>query len=555
MKNLKNPVCVVLSAAMLACGWLETTGLVMLGAFVPLLVLAGRHGASKRDFWRMAGWMALFIALWYALTIWWVWLATPAGPIAATFFAWIYTGGAFMLWFFISKRAPKALSYTVFVSAWMTGEWIYNTNQASFPWLAVGNGFAHDTWAVQWYEWTGAYGGTLWVLVTSILIYEFLIVRTHRRVKNWLAPALAVAIPIAVSLIVYATYDEPTRTTKVTIVQPDIDPWGEKFVVTQAEQTANLVKLVSEAPADTRFIVMPETAISENLVEGNLAASSSLAALRAAAGEHAPGATTVVGATTIRLYGDRQATATAQNRDDMGGWYDHFNASLAIDPTGRIDIHHKAKMVIGAEMMPTWWWIRGLQRLVANLDFYAGQYGYGTVRTVFENAGSGHSGGGNAHCGGNTHSGFDSGAENPDDKVFAGAGICWESVYGEYFSEFVQGGAEVLFIITNDGWWGDTPGHRQHFDFARLRAIETRRAIARSANTGRSGFITSRGDVRQTMEWAERGTLTADVALNRRVTLFTRLGDWPCRLSALVLGLSVLYFIAYGVRRKNLLVK
>jgi apolipoprotein N-acyltransferase len=124
-------------------------------------------------------------------------------------------------------------------------------------------------------------------------------------------------------------------------------------------------------------------------------------------------------------------------------------------------------------------------------------------------------------------------------------------VYGEYFTDFVQNGAEVLFIITNDGWWRDTPGHRQHFDFARLRAVETRRAIARSANTGRSGFITSRGDVRETLEWEERGTITADVALNRRTTLYVRFGDWICRISLLVLGLSVLYFIAYRIRKKD----
>ncbi len=196
-------------------------------------------------------------------------------------------------------------------------------------------------------------------------------------------------------------------------------------------------------------------------------------------------------------------------------------------------------MVIGAEMMPDWWWVKGLEKLVSGLEFYAGHYGYGTVRTVFSNDG------------GSALGAIDEGA----DPIFAGAGICWESVYGEYTSEFVRGGAEVLFIITNDGWWYNTPGHRQHFDLARLRAVETRRAIARSANTGRSGFITSRGDVRETLEWEERGTITDEVALNRRMTLFVRFGDWPARISMLVLGLSILYFIAYRIRKRNLIVK
>ncbi len=521
MKNLQNFVLVALAAVMMAFGWLELTGLVMLGGFVPLLILASRYDRSRRSFWKMTGWTMLFIALWYALTIWWVWYATPAGPIAATFFACVYTGLPFMLWFWISKRAPKALSYTVLVSAWTVGEWIYNNNQASFPWLNIGNGFAHDIWAVQWYEWTGVYGGTVWVLITSILIYEFLIVR---RPRKWLPPVLAVLIPVIVSLTIYFTYDEPERTAKVTIVQPNIDAW-QKGDISQEEQTKNLVELAAEAPLDARFIVMPETAIDESLVEGRLAQSVSLAALRNTVAEHSPQATIVVGATTYKFYGTDRETETARGNDETG-WYDHYNTSLAIDPAGKIDIHHKAKMVIGAEMMPTWWWVRGLQKLFDDAAFYAGHYGYGTVRTVFEN-----------------------------DGMYAGADICWESVYGEYTSEFVRNGAEVLFIITNDGWWGDTPGYRQHFDFARLRAIETRRAIARSANTGRSGFITSRGDVRETLEWEERGTITDDVTLDRRQTLFVRLGDWPCRVSLLVMGLSVLYFIVYRVRKKDHFVK
>lgn len=519
---MKNFLLVAFAAVMMAFGWWELTGLVMLGGFIPLLVVASGYDASCRSWWKMLGWIVLFITLWYALTVWWVWYATPAGPIAATFFAWVYTGLPFMLWFFISKRAPKALSYTVLVSAWTVGEWIYNTNQASFPWLSIGNGFAHDIWAIQWYEWTGEFGGTVWVLITSILIYEFLIVGKPRK---WLPPALAVVVPLAVSLAIWFTYKEPERTAKVTIVQPNIPAWEESSI-SDEDKAANLTELAARAPADARFIVMPETTIGELIVEGEMASSPSLATIRSTVARQSPQATVVVGAMTRRNYGNIPHPPHTAYSAGANGWYDIYNAALAIAPDGEVAIHHKAKMVIGAEMMPTWWWIRGFLKYIENLGFYAGHYGYGTVRTVFEN-----------------------------DGVKAGAGICWESVYGEYTSEFARNGAEVLFIITNDGWWGDTPGYRQHFDLARLRAVENRRAIVRSANTGRSGFITSRGDVRETLEWDQRGTITADVALNSRITLFTRFGDWPYRVSLLLLGLSILYFVAYRVRRRNLLVK
>ncbi len=526
---MKNLLLVVLAAVMMAFGWWELTGLVMLGGFVPLLVLASRYDGSLRSWWKMLGWTLLFIALWYGLTIWWVWHATPAGPIAATFFAWVYTGLPFMVWFFISKRAPKALSYTVLVTAWTVGEWAYNTSQASFPWLALGNGFAHDVWAVQWYEFTGAFGGTVWVVVSSILIYECLIVRRPFRAGNLLAPALSVVVPIAVSLVLWFGWREPTLTTKVTIVQPNVSAWEESSIPDEVK-AAGLAELAARAPHDARFVVMPETAIGEVIDEANPGRSPSLNTIYSAVTNGSPRATVVVGATTRLDYGNvPRPTHTAYG--DPEGWYDIYNTALSINHFGEMAFHHKAKMVIGAEMMPTWWWIRPLEGLMDGLGFYAGHYGFGTERVVFTSPGG-----------------------MATDPIAAGAGICWESVYGEYTAQFVRGGAQLLFIITNDGWWGNTPGHRQHFEMARLRAIENRRAIARSANTGRSGFIDSRGGVQQTLEWDERGTITADVSLNSRTTLFTRLGDWPCRISLLVLGLSLLYFIAWRIRQRNHLV-
>ncbi|MDR2890253.1 MAG: apolipoprotein N-acyltransferase [Alistipes sp.] len=557
MKTLQNLGLVALAAVAMSFGWWLSSGLPMLAGFVPLLILASRHDASRRSWWRMAGYVMLFFALWYGMTVWWVWLATPAGPIAAVFLAWIYTGLPLMAWFWISKRAPKALSYTFLVSAWTVGEWIYNTNQLSFPWLNIGNGFAHDPWAVQWYEWTGVYGGTVWVLVSSILIYEFLAIRPFR-VKNLFAPALAVIVPLAVSLALYFTYDEPTRTARVTVVQPNVDAWAQNEISPE-EKTAGLVELISEAPSDTRFIVMPEAAVNESLIEGRLASSPSLAALKGAVAASAPEATIVAGATTYRLYGSTKATDTAHG-DVETGYSDHFNSALAVSPDGTVAIHHKAKLVPGAEMTPSWWWARKLLFLIDGLDFYVGQYGYGTARTVFDNESAAVAVAVPDAVAPGTGSSAATGT------VRAGAGICWESVYGEYMSEFVRGGAELLFIITNDGWWDDTPGHRQHFDLARLRAIETRRSVARSANTGRSGFISPRGDVLGgdlvmgdtsatdgTLEWNERGVITADLPIDRRITFFVRFGDWPVRVSMLVLGLSILYFVAWRIRRKHLI--
>ena len=112
-----------------------------------------------------------------------------------------------------------------------------------------------------------------------------------------------------------------------------------------------------------------------------------------------------------------------------------------------------------------------------------------------------------------------------------------------------------MAIIANDGWWGDTPGYKHLFSISRLRAVEHRRAIARSANTGKSGFISARGDVGETLGWEQRGVITAEVPLNSELTFYTRYGDYLARISEYVLLLSVLYYVAYRYKRRNHLVK
>jgi len=84
-----------------------------------------------------------------------------------------------------------------------------------------------------------------------------------------------------------------------------------------------------------------------------------------------------------------------------------------------------------------------------------------------------------------------------NDSICIAPVICYESIFGEFVTDYIKLGAQYIFIITNDGWWGNTPGYRQHNSFAALRAIENRRSIARSANTGISSFVNQRGEISQ----------------------------------------------------------
>ncbi|MCS6990674.1 MAG: hypothetical protein NZL95_02305, partial [Chitinophagales bacterium] len=109
--------------------------------------------------------------------------------------------------------------------------------------------------------------------------------------------------------------------------------------------------------------------------------------------------------------------------------------------------------------------------------------------------------------------------------------ICYESVFSEYVNEYVLRGANLLFVITNDGWWGNTAGYKQHFEYARLLAVSMRRDVAQSANTGTSGFINQRGDVLQRTDWWVPDARVERLLANDQLTFYVRYGDVIGRLA------------------------
>ena len=520
-KNVRNLVLSLISAALFSIPWCGGGVLSLFLAFIPLLIIA--DSSNKKTLFI---WSSFTITVWTIATTYWVANATIWGVVAAIVASVVIFSVPFFTYKIIRAKATKALAYTVFVTAWIACEFFYLHNeQVSHPWLLLGNGFANSVKFIQWYEYFGALGGSLWVLIVNLIAYESL----SKSSKNLAITAASfIVIPIAISMVMYYTYEEKHDPISVSVIQPNIDPYKDKFDgMSQYEQDKLIQSLIAKSPKNINFILAPETSINDRVNIDYSMQSHSVRGYSEFMRSNYPNSELIIGASMHRLYPASEELPTPTARKMGNEYYDGINGSLLISGTPKDNqTYIKSKLVIGVEMVPCPEILNKIK--IGSIDL-GGMTGALLTPKEATN--------------------FKSTINNRE--ILTASTICYESIYGDFMTKFIRKGAEVIFVITNDGWWGDTFGYKQHFAFARLRAIETRRSIARSANTGISGFVNQRGDVLETMGWDKRGILTAEINLNDKLTLYSIYGDSVGRVSTYIFILSLLYFIAYTNKKKS----
>ncbi|MEC9209477.1 MAG: apolipoprotein N-acyltransferase [Bacteroidota bacterium] len=485
----------LLSGFLLAFSW-PAIGLFPLVfiAFIPLFILEKESENGKQIFWY--SFLAFFI--FNTITTYWVYHATPVGAIVAFFVNATLMATVFLLFHKIKKVTSNKLGYLSFIMLWISMEYLHLNWDLSWPWLTLGNVFAYIHSFVQWYEFTGFLGGSLWVILTNLLLFR--VYQKEDKKKVILFPIFSLLLPLFVSHYMYFDFEEKNdKSINVLIVQPNVDPYIDKFSTGYQQQLADFIALArTELSQETQLMLAPETALLEGIWENKLEATFSIRAFRELQKEF-PNLNILVGATTYKMFGhSEQKTNTAREIRHENIFYDAYNSAVFIPDSGDVQIYHKTKLVPGAETMPFPYILDPLAKLVVNLGGTSGSLG----------------------------------SENYLNSFLVGQSIvspliCYESIYGE----MRLGKTNLLAVITNDGWWKNTAGHKQHFTYARLRAIEQRKSVIRSANTGISGVINSRGDVLRTSRWDEAACLTAKVNMNNTTTFYNQFGDYIGRLS------------------------
>lgn len=530
MKNLRFLTLSIFSGLLFAFSWpgIGDFSFLIFFALVPLLILENeisRETVFFKSNFKVFLYSYVGFFVFNLLTTWWIYKASLWGACAAIICNSLFMAVVFWLFHSTKRKVGEKPAYIGLIFYWIAFEYLHLNWELSWPWLTFGNVFANNPEWVQWYEYTGILGGSFWILSINILFFlgfRQIYFRSGKNLLKIVYPLAALVLFFSMSLWsdgMYKNYKIQGEDKEIVIIQPNIDPYYEKFWgMSESDQIDRLIALShKKVTENTDFVVMPETAFPMAYWEHEFEYLYGTEQVRKLINDY-PQLRVIVGLSTTKLYiqGD-ELSETAKPFPDGKGHYDNYNSAIQIDSSKKIPIHHKSRLVLGAETVPFLKYLPFMKRLSIDLGGTSGTLGYQEYPTVFH---------------GSTKR-----------AATVAPIICYESIYGEYVTEYIKQGANLLFVITNDGWWGNTPGYKQHFAYSRLRAIESRRGIARSANTGISGFINQRGDVLKKSDWWVQASLLGSLKSNNEITFYAEHGDYFGRISALVAILLLLFTI------------
>ena len=488
-------------------------------AWIPLLLVEG--SISKLNYRsRKVFTHALITFLIYNVgTTWWVIYASAEGALMAFIANTLLMALVFYAFHLTKKYVGGKEGYLALLFYWIGFEYFHYNWESSWPWLSLGNVFSiHPSW-VQWYSYTGVLGGSLWVLLINLLLF-----RTYQNVwlkgESWkiqtplfYLAGITFILPMTISLITYFQIEDKGKQIEVVAVQPNIDPYDEKFSSSLFDQLEKISTLIRQrVTPNTQLIVAPETAISSSVEESEFKRTNVylyLKELKSSIGNPI----LYYGASSYQFFEEKNSVAS-RKLEGGPGYIEHYNSSMMMDKNNDIDFIHKSKLVPGVEKIPFAKNFTFLEDLSIDLGGTTGTLGVEPEPRIFETP-----------------------------TVNFAPVVCYESIFGEFVSIQCRKGAQLICIATNDGWWKDTPGYKQHTSFASLRAIENRRSVVRAANTGTSCFVNQRGDIYSPTDWWVPAVIRGKVALNNEMSFYTKYGNVIGRSFGFVSILLILYTV------------
>lgn len=525
----------VLSGILLTLPWYQQfSGVIILIAFVPLLFIEDyiyKTQTINKPIVLIA-YSALSFSIWTILSAYWIYKATFIGAISAVIINTFLMTTVFWLFHFTKRKLGTKTGQIALLTFWVGFEYFYLNAEISWPWLNLGNAFAKDITLIQWYEYTGTLGGTFWIILVNILAFNifksFIDLRKFKPLFSKIAILIAlIFIPIIISISIFRNYQEDGKEYNIAILQPNIDPYKDKFGGLSHSEQLNIILQLADSITDETidYVIGPETALDNSIWINNFESNYSIKAIQDFVKSN-PKVNFITGIDCKKKFmPNEELSYTARYVEREKFYYDAYNSAIQIDTSSYIPIYHKSKLVIGIEKMPYPKLFKFLNKLIIDLGGTTGSRGTQEYRGTFKHS--------------------------VNDLKIAPV-ICSESIYGDFVTDYIKNGAELIFVLTNDGWWGNTVGYKQHLNYSQLRAIETRRSIARSANTGISALINQRGEILNQTQWWVRDAIKGSIKTNSELTFYVKYGDYIGRLASFLAIFIFLYAIVQNILNKQI---
>ena len=292
------------------------------------------------------------------LTTWWIWNASPGGAMLAIILNSLLMSLAFYCFHLTKKFVGHKEGYISLLIYWIGFEYFHYNWEASWTWLTLGNTFSVTPSLVQWYSYTGVLGGSFWILLVNLIVYR-IYQNVYFKRETWkiqtpifYTAAFVLIVPISISLISYFSYEDKGKSIEVIAIQPNIDPYNEKFepgmLHKQLEKIANLA--AKKVTDKTALIVAPETAISSPFFERDIQRLDFFHYLKQQKLKlnNAPW---YIGASTMEIFEEKNSRASMKLSSGPG-YIEHYNTSFLIREDNSTEFVHKSKLVPGVEVIP-----------------------------------------------------------------------------------------------------------------------------------------------------------------------------------------------------------
>ncbi len=465
-------------------------------AFVPLLL--GWNGTSdgRRAF--LDAYLALLMT--FAVAFQWPLFhemtATALLSLPPLLVIPMWMAAPFGIAHMVCRRFGLPLALCVWVALMILAEYGLRAGPLAFPWTLVGYSQA----PVSSIRGLAALGGVQFLSLVVLMVNAALVfgLRRSAGAASILAgPAILIAALIGSSAASPEAIDVPHPRTRVAGIQPSLSPrvWADLDDSSRVPLLLRLSEVASAADSTIDLIIWPETSIPP----------------RPATRTYLNRIQSLVDSTRIPILAGAIITESADST--------YRNAAVLSAPRRPVSVYHKIRLVPFAEQVPFARTIPFLRHLAIPAGGVAG-YEPGENRTIFE---------------------------IPDLRF--GVLICFETLFGGASRTYAREGADALVTITQDGWWGDSFGYRQHLEFNRLRAVETGLPMVQVAATGISALIHPDGRIEKTAGWMEKSIWSVDMPPPSTRTPYVRWGDWVSVLAAIV----ALAIFSYGAVRWRML--